>query len=115
MQEANETQKPNLHTNRGTLKDNNGPGRPDGRQYESLLSIEQSLLLLTGGCQAIERTGGHYCERHRRRIPTGETRCGYVAEHYSHLGGAEQKARMQQYVNDLLGIKDLRTVRRLIG
>ena len=46
----------------------------------------------------------------------GETRCKYLTTRFA--GGEEEeksKAQDRQYVNDPLGIKDQKTVRRLTG
>ena len=84
--------------------------------YESLLSIKQSLLLLTGGCDIVDRRDGVYCEKHGRYLKPGESRCDYVSDHFSRDNGEERsKELMQRYINEIQGVKDPKNIRRLSG
>jgi len=87
-----------------------------GTSPETLFSIRDTLLLLTEDCVVAERPEGFFCEKHNLPVMKGETRCKYLASRFSSKEGEEKsKAQVQQYVNDLLGIRDPKTVKRLTG
>ena len=108
-----ETKKRYSYTYRTSQSDASGPG---GTSPETLFSIRDTLLLLTEDCVVVERPEGIFCEKHNLPVTKGETRCKYLASRFSSNEGEERsKAQVQQYVNDLLGIKDPKTVKRLTG
>lgn len=83
---------------------------------ETLVTIKDTLMLLTGGCEITERTGGSFCEKHGRPVPPGAKGCDYLATHFaSRDSEGRSKAQLQQYVNEVLGIKNPDSVRRLTG
>jgi hypothetical protein len=87
-----------------------------GTNPETLFSIRDTLLLLTEDCVVTERPEGLFCEKHSLPVTKGETRCRYLASRFARNEGEERsKTQVQQYVNDLLGIKDPKTVKRLTG
>ncbi len=93
-----------------------GPKRPSESEIKDLLTIRQTLLLLTGGCEIAERQEGLYCEKHGRMLGAGHTQCDYLAERFSRdAGEGRSKDQIQRYVNDILGIKDPRLAKRLTG
>jgi len=107
------TKKPYSYTFRTPQKDQLGPG---GTSPETLFSIRDTLLLLTEDCLVVERPEGTFCEKHSLPVMKGATRCKYLASRFaSNEGGEKSKALVQQYVNDILGIKDPKTVKRLTG
>ena len=83
--------------------------------YDTLLSIKQSLLLLTADCEVSYRPEGRFCEKHGLPVAEGKDRCDYLAERISKGGEESSKAQIQHYVNDVLGIRDPKTVKRLAG
>ena len=88
----------------------------DGSSPETLFSIRDTILLLTEDCVVVERPEGTFCEKHNLPVTKGETRCKYLVSRFSSNEGQEKsKAQVQQYVNDLLGIRDPKTVKRLTG
>jgi hypothetical protein len=90
--------------------------RSEGAEYETLLSIKQTLILLTGGCEVAARQDGMYCEKHGRTLGKGETRCDYVTERFSKSDGKERtKEEIQRYVSDILGVRDPRMIQRFTG
>jgi hypothetical protein len=92
------------------------PDRREGAENETLLSIKQTLLLLTGGCEVTTKQDGLYCDKHRRVIAKGETRCDYVAERLSKNDGKENtKEEIQRYVSDILGVRDPKMIHRFTG
>ena len=101
-----------------TYRASAGPrdGVPTREMQETLFSIKDTLLLLTGGCEVAERREGLYCEKHGRPVQPGGRGCDYLSSHFSR-GDSESrsKAQLQQYVNDILGIKNPDNVRRLTG
>ena len=101
------------YTYRTPQSDGSGLG---GTNPETLFSIRDTLLLLTEDCVVVERPEGMICEKHNLPVTKGETRCKYLASRFASKEGEEKsKAQVQQYVNDLLGIKDPKTVKRLTG
>ena len=83
---------------------------------ENLVSIRDTLMLLTGGCEVTQRAQGSYCEKHSRPVPPGARTCDYLATHFAGNDAENRsKAQVQQYVNDILGVKDPVNVRRLTG
>jgi len=108
-----ETKKQYSYTYRTPQSDALGPG---GTSPETLFSIRDTLLLLTEDCVVVERPEGVFCEKHNLPVTKGETRCKYLASRFASKEGEEKsKAQVQQYVNDLLGIRDPKTVKRLTG
>jgi hypothetical protein len=116
MPEKKDSKKPYVCTFKTTPRERNDSKAADGATYESLLSMKQSLLLLTGGCEISLRPDGYFCEKHGRPVKKGESRCGYLADRFSTaVGENSSKAQVQQYVNDVLGIKDPKNIKRLTG
>jgi hypothetical protein len=118
MSEGQEPRKPYVYTFRtsGRERDRDDSEATDRATYESLLSIKQSLLLLTGGCEIVPHEDGYRCEKHGRPVKSGESRCDYLADRFSAaVGETNSKTQIQHYVNDMLGIKDPRNVKRLTG
>ncbi len=90
--------------------------RPSESEVKDLLSIRQTLLLLTGGCNIAEREEGLFCEKHGRMLGAGQSRCDYLTERFSRDTGDERnKDQIQRYVNDILGIRDPKLAKRLTG
>jgi hypothetical protein len=113
MSDDAETRKRYSYTFRTPQKDILGPG---GTSPETLFSIRDTLLLLTEDCLVAERPEGLFCEKHNLPVIKGETRCRYLASRFAtHEGEERSKAQVQQYVNEILGIKDPKTVKRLTG
>jgi len=87
-----------------------------GTDPETLFSIRDTLLLLTEDCVVVERPEGLFCEKHSLPVGKGGTRCKYLASRFASNEGEEKsKAQVQQYVNDILGIRDPNTVKRVTG
>ncbi|HXW95624.1 MAG TPA: hypothetical protein VEJ19_07955 [Nitrososphaerales archaeon] len=87
-----------------------------GANPEALFSIRDTLLLLTEDCLVVERPEGLFCEKHSLPVMKGATRCKYLASRFANNEGEQQaKAQVQQYVNEILGVKDPKTVKRLTG
>jgi len=113
MSVAKGTKKPYSYTFRTPQKDLLGPG---GTSPETLFSIRDTLLLLTEDCLVVERPEGLFCEKHSLPVMKGTTRCKYLASRFANNEGEQQsKAQVQRYVNEILGIKDPKTVKRLTG
>ena len=81
---------------------------------EAFVSIKDTLLLLTGGCEISNRQDGIYCDKHQRYLKEGESRCTYLTERFAD-GERRSKAELQRYVNETLGIRDQKLVKRLTG
>ena len=113
MSEGKETKKSFSYTFRSPQKDLSGPG---GTGPEAVFSIRNTLLLLTEDCMVVERPEGHFCEKHSLPVMKGATRCKYLASRFaSNEREQRSKAQVQQYVNEILGIRDPKTVKRLMG
>jgi hypothetical protein len=83
---------------------------------EALVSIKDTLTLLTGVCEIVQRSHGRYCEKHGRPVPPGGKVCDYLATHFASKDSeTRSKAQIQQYVSELLGIKNPDNVKRLTG
>ena len=87
---------------------------PSKAAREAVASVRETMLLLTSGCEVVERQDGVFCERHQRRVNEGDTRCDYIIERLA-SGQERSKAQIQQYVNDVLGVKDPKLAKRLTG
>lgn len=85
------------------------------KRYESLVSIRDAVVLITAECHISEREDGTYCEKHGRKVSFGAVRCDYLANRFSEGQEVEPKKQVQQYVNEILGIRNPNTVRRLTG
>jgi len=113
MSEEKEAKKSYSYSFRTPQKDLLGAG---GAGPETLFSIRDTLLLLTEDCIVVERPEGLFCEKHSLPVVKGATRCKYLASSFAGNGGEQRsKAQVQQYVNEILGIKDPKTVKRLTG
>jgi len=87
-----------------------------GPNPETLFSIRDTLLLLTGDCDIVQRPDGVFCEKHGRPAIEGGMKCDYLATRFSRKEGEEQsKTQVQQYINEILGVRDPKTARRLAG
>ena len=116
MSEGENPRKPYEYNFRKRGEDQSDQGTATGTSYETLISIRDSLLLMTGCCVVIQTRDGLFCERHKRSVVEGGTRCDYLASQLSRKEGEDQsKAQIQQYVNEVLGIRDPGIVRRLTG
>lgn len=114
MPEDSGPRRPFTYTYRSETRDSDKA--VERRAQENLLSIRQSLFLLTGGCEVVPRQDGMYCEKHSRLLMEGTERCDYVAEHFTRSDPeARSRAQIQEYVNDVLGVKDPVKVKRLVG
>jgi hypothetical protein len=83
---------------------------------DSLQYFKQTLVQLTEGCHPVESSRGAYCEKHGRPMELGRTRCDYLVEKMTR-GGIEDtpKAQIQEYVKDVLGVRDPGSIKRLTG
>jgi len=83
---------------------------------ESLQFVKQTLIQLTETCNAVESSTGAYCEKHGRPMEPGRTRCDYLVERMAR-GRSEEttKAQMQEYIKDVLGVRDPGSLKRLTG
>lgn len=116
MSSLTETSKRYSYSFHSSTSANPDAGAISAAARENLLSIKQSLLLLTGGCEISEHQDGYYCDKHGRKVARRDSRCDYVAEQFSSSTAREQsRAQIQRYVNDILGVKDPALVRRLTG
>jgi len=87
---------------------------PAPASLETLVSIKDTLLVLTSECDVRYRQDGRYCEKHGLPVGEGNSRCGYLASRLA-ASTEDQKARIQQYVNEILGVRDPKLVKRLTG
>ena len=87
---------------------------PAATSLETLVSIKDTLLVLTSECDVTFRQDGRYCQKHGLAVSEGNSRCGYLAARFA-ASKEDQKARIQQYVNEILGVKDPRLAKRLTG
>jgi hypothetical protein len=93
-----------------------GPTEPTPAETQILFSIRDTLTLLTGGCDIIQRTEGVFCAKHDRPVISGESKCDYLASRFAkNVGEEASKGQLQQYVNEVLGIRDPKLGRRLTG
>jgi len=115
MSEGEESRKPfsyNFRTSGQMEQERRRPGTDQG----SLISIRDTLLLLTGECEIVQRQDGVFCEKHGRPVIEGGTRCDYLASRFARREGERQsKAQVQQYINEVLGVKDPGVASRLSG
>ncbi len=87
---------------------------PPATSLETLVSIKDTLMLLTSECDVTFRQDGRYCQKHGLPVEDGSSRCGYLAARFA-ASREDQKARIQQYVNEILGIRDPKLAKRLTG
>lgn len=92
------------------------PAPNQGTGDESLLAVRASLLKLTGGCEVCRYSSGLYCERDGQPVRKDGSRCGYFDRPWLHAGNENpSNIQIMRYVNDILGIRDRRSVKRLTG
>jgi hypothetical protein len=121
VSEKGESRKTYVYNFRSFPRHGDDPGadqadQADQDDQENLLSIKQSLLLLTGGCDISERQDGLFCEKHGRPLRPGESRCDFVVERFSRAEAeVRSKEQIQRYVNEILGVKDPKSIKRLTG
>jgi hypothetical protein len=84
---------------------------------DTLQYFKQTLVQLTESCHPVESANGEgYCEKHGRPMEPGRTRCDYLVEKMARGGGEEtSKAQIQEYVRDVLGVRDPGSIKRLTG
>lgn len=86
-----------------------------GESMQTLLTIRDTLQVLTGACEVCQFNSDSFCEKNRWVIKEGDPRCDYFARRLSRQPGEDPtKARVQAYVNDILGIRG-NTFQRLTG
>ncbi|MDA4124087.1 MAG: hypothetical protein OK438_01360 [Thaumarchaeota archaeon] len=97
-------------------KDPSEPRPPEQPLDETLLAIRSTLIELTEGCEIRERSTGLYCVKHERPVEKDRIRCDFLVRRERREGKEDpSKAQIQEYVNEILGIRDDRTVKRLTG
>ena len=89
--------------------------RSDAQVAEDMRYIEQTILNLTGGCEICQHSSGPFCTKHQRPIKPGDTRCEFFARRFSEDPEKSSRDKVEYYIGDRLGIKDRRSVRRLMG
>ena len=83
---------------------------------ETLVSIKDTLMLLTGGCEITQGPQGLFCAKHGRPVRPEGNGCDYLSKHFSSRESENRsRAQLQQYVSEMLGIKNPDNVRRLTG
>ncbi len=83
-------------------------------ELQTMSSIKETLLLLTGECEVAQRPNGFFCEKHQRAIDADKGRCSYITERFARNEGEKRsREQIQQYVNEVLGVRDPKTLRRL--
>jgi hypothetical protein len=83
-------------------------------RLETLASIKDTLVLLTSECEITVSQTGRRCEKHQLPVSGEGNRCGYLASRFA-AGMEDQKSRIQQYVNEILGVRDPKVAKRLTG
>jgi len=107
--------KPYSYRFTGIVREENESDAANKAAYETMVSIKDSLLLLTSSCEIIQGRDGPYCNKHGRPATESGMRCDYLTSRLSGTGEGRSKEQVQQYVNDILGIKDSKTMKRLTG
>ena len=77
--------------------------------------VMQTIASLTGGCEICQFATGPYCKKHGRPIKVGDPRCEFFVRRLPEDPEKASRDRVQQYINDSLGIRDKRIVGRLTG
>jgi hypothetical protein len=115
MPEEEEPKRPYIYDFRTAEKPSESDASEEASR-QALFSIRDTLLLLTGDCEIHQRQEGAFCEKHGRQVIGGGMKCDDLLTRFSRRRGEEEsKAQIQQYVNEILGVKDPRTVKRLTG
>lgn len=84
------------------------------RQF--LQQLGAHLHELTGGCGVCQHSDGTYCQQQRRPVSRDDPRCdSFLRRQIRPADENPQQAQIKQYVNEVLGIRDRKTVRRLTG
>jgi hypothetical protein len=81
---------------------------------ETLASIKDTLALLTSDCEITSGQTGRRCEKHQLPVSGEGNRCGYLASRFA-ASAVDQKSQIQQYVNEILGVRDPKVAKRLTG
>jgi hypothetical protein len=83
---------------------------------ETLLLIRDSLKEMTGGCEICRHSEGLICTVHWRSVKADDPRCDSFVRRTNYESGEDTaKKVIQQYVNGILGIRDVKSVKRLTG
>ncbi len=82
---------------------------------ETLVQIQESIRLLTGGCEICRHSDGTYCMKLRRHFDPGDPRCEFFSGRFQEDPTECAKAQAREFVYDKLGIRDYRTAERLLG
>ena len=113
MSGEQEPRKGYSYTYRSQARDGTGL---EGTDPQALFSIRDTILLLTGDCDVVERPDGLFCQKHSTPVRPGKSKCEYLVSRFAGNQSEEKsKAQVQQYVNEVLGVKDPKTVKRLTG
>jgi len=88
----------------------------DASQIDTVLSIESSLSEFTGDCDIRRTANGCFCKKHGRPVQRDATRCDSFVRRRSFENYEDIAQRFNaEYVRNVLGIKDRRNNKRLVG
>ena len=82
---------------------------------EDMRYINETILILTGGCEICQYSVGPFCKKHGRPIKPGDPRCEDFVRRFPEDPRNASNAQVREYVAEILGIRDKRSARRLTG
>ena len=85
-----------------------------GQGQEISLEFRSTLLELTGGCGVCQYFDGT-CRKHGISVTKESPRCSSFVRRSLFPSEEEARKQIQGYVNEMLGIREEKTVRRLVG
>ena len=92
-----------------------GDSASEAQQAEDMRYIQETILTLTGGCEVCQHSVGPFCKKHKHPIEPGDPRCEDFARRLPEDPDSASRAQARRFVKDTLGIRDERSVDRLIG
>ena len=87
----------------------------EAKQAADLKYINDTILLLTGGCEICQHSVGPFCQKHKHRIQIGDPRCADFERRLPEDPRQKSRAQVRQYVSERLGVTDGKSVSRLTG
>ncbi len=84
------------------------------QELETLRYLQNSIALLTGGCEICTNANGFYCAKHQHPVKAGDPRCSDFSRRFPSDPREVTKAEAERLVREKLGLSP-KAVKRVIG
>lgn len=85
-------------------------------RVQTLLAIRDSIRVLSGSCGACGQNEGSWCAAHQHRVAPDDPSCeDFVRVQPRPSGEERSRAYYQALVNEILGVRDSKLLKRLGG